>query len=262
MPPTATLIVHTMEKVEDMDPATLSAGIPWDFETFGEYLASVADHGTVLNFAAYIGHTPLRIYVMGADASDRVAEPDEIAEMARIVREAIEAGACGFATSFAVTHLGADGRPIPSRVADRAEIDALCRAVSDTGRGVVGINGVSDGLHFDQIYDLQLELDVPITFTALLTSENGAHRKALTLHRAGLDEGRAGVAAGVAATADVLDDDGRAVHAEHEPGVRRADAAVARRAARRLRRPGVPRPRRRRHGRPARAASRRAGTRT
>jgi N-acyl-D-aspartate/D-glutamate deacylase len=118
-----------------------------------------------------------------------VAEPEEIAEMARLVGDAMEAGACGFATSFAVTHLGADGRPIPSRVANRAEIDALCHAVSDTGRGVIGINGVSDDLHFNEIYDLQLELDVPITFTALLTSENGAHRKALTLHRAGMAKG-------------------------------------------------------------------------
>ena len=183
------LIMHTLEKVEDMDPASLGAGIPWDFETFGEYLRSVEQHGTVLNFAAYIGHTPLRIYVLGADASDRAAEPAEIEEMARIVREAVEQGACGFATSFAVTHLGADGRPIPSRVAQRAEIDALCHAVSETGRGVVGINGVSDQLHFNEIYDLQLELSVPITYTALLTSENGAHRKALALHRAGTANG-------------------------------------------------------------------------
>ena len=183
------LIMHTMEKVEDMDPASLDAGIPWDFETFGEYLASVASHGTVLNFAAYIGHTPLRVYVMGAEASDRVAEPAEIEEMARIVREAVEAGACGFATSFAVTHLGADGRPIPSRVANRAEIESLCRAVGDGGRGVVGINGVNNELHFNEIYDMQLDLGVPITFTALLTSENGAHLKALTMHRAGRDKG-------------------------------------------------------------------------
>jgi N-acyl-D-aspartate/D-glutamate deacylase len=183
------LITRTLEKVEDMDPASLDAGIPWDFESFPEYLASVADHGSVLNFAAYIGHTPLRVYVMGAEASDRAAEPAEIAEMARLVREAMEAGACGFATSFAVTHLGADGRPIPSRVADRAEIEALFHAVSDTGRGVVGINGVTDDLHFDEIYDLQMDLAVPITFTALLTTQDGAHRQALTMHRAGRAKG-------------------------------------------------------------------------
>ena len=183
------LITHTLEKVEDMDPASLAAGIPWEFETFPQYLAAVQSHGCVLNYAAYIGHTPLRIWVMGDQASQRVATADEIQQMAALVREAIDAGACGFATSFAITHLGADGRPIPSRWAGRPEIDALCAAVAEAGRGVVGINGVSDGLHFDQIYDLSILLDVPVTFTALLTSSTGAHLKALALHRAGLAKG-------------------------------------------------------------------------
>ena len=128
----------------------------------------------MLNYAAYIGHTPLRIYVMGDDASSRTATDDEIEQMSALVREAMDAGAAGFATSFAITHLGADGQPIPSRWADRAEIEALCQAQADTGRGVVGINGVSDGLHFDEIYDMQLELGVPVTYTALLTSSTGA----------------------------------------------------------------------------------------
>ncbi len=182
-------VLRTLEKVEDMDPVSLAAGIDWDFETFPDYLASVERRGTLLNFGAYIGHTPLRLFVMGDDASSRVAEPHEVEEMAKMVREAMDAGAAGFATSFAVTHLGADGQPIPSRWADRAEIEALCRAASSSGRGVIGINGVNDQLHFDQIYDLQLELDVPITWTALLTTANGSHERALTLHRAGMEKG-------------------------------------------------------------------------
>jgi len=183
------LIAHTLEKVEDMDPATLNAGIPWEFETFPEYLRTIERHGTVLNFAAYIGHTPLRIYVMGDEASGRTATPDEIERMATIVAEAMEAGAAGFATSFAITHLGADGRPIPSRWADRAEIEGLCRAVADSGRGVIGINGTSDGMRFEQLYDMQLELDVPITYTALLTTSTGAHLKALEIHARGMARG-------------------------------------------------------------------------
>ena len=185
------LIARTLEKVEDMDPVSLGAGIPWDFETFPEYLASVERRGAVLNYAAYIGHTPLRIYVMGDEASTRAAEPGEIEEMATLIREAIAAGACGFATSFAITHLGADGQPIPSRWADRAEIDALCRAAGSTGRGVVGINGVSDEIHFNEIYEMQLTLGVPITWTALLTSSTGAHNRALKLHREGMAKGSA-----------------------------------------------------------------------
>jgi N-acyl-D-aspartate/D-glutamate deacylase len=179
------LIMKTLEKVEDMDPATLEAGIPWEFETFPEYLAAVERHGAALNYAAYIGHTPIRLYVMGADASSRTATPDEVQRMADLVVEAMDAGAAGFATSFAVTHLGADGRPIPSRVADRSEVEALFRASASGGRGAIGINGVTDDLRFEDLYEIQPSLDVPITFTALLTSNTGAHLRALEVHRRG-----------------------------------------------------------------------------
>src|SRR4051812_41330767 len=58
-------IVRTLENVEDMDPATLAAGVEWDFETFPEYMASIKRRGTLLNFTAYVGHSALRLYVMG-----------------------------------------------------------------------------------------------------------------------------------------------------------------------------------------------------
>src|SRR6195952_1581621 len=119
------LIARTLENVEDMDVATLEAGVPWDFSTFPEYLASVESHGMGLNFAAYIGHTALRLFVMGDDAYERAATPSEIEEMQAGVREGMKAGAAGFATSFAPTHRGVDGKPIPSRFAERDEIVAL-----------------------------------------------------------------------------------------------------------------------------------------
>ncbi len=183
------LIANTLEKVEDMDPASLNAGIPWEFETFPEYLDTVERRGSALNYAAYIGHTPLRIYVMGDQASRRAAEPAEIEAMADLVREAVAAGACGFATSFAITHLGADGQPIPSRWAERAEISALCKAAAEGGRSVIGINGASEGLRFADMYDLQLEVGIPFTYTAVLTSNTGAHLKAVQMHREGLAKG-------------------------------------------------------------------------
>jgi N-acyl-D-amino-acid deacylase len=178
------LIGRTLEKVEDMDVAALAEGIPWDFETFPEYLASVQRRGTLLNYAAYLGHTALRIYVLGDEATGRPATPEETGRMAAIVREAMAAGAAGFATSFAVTHLGADGQPIPSRWAEAAEIEALCRAVGEAGRGVVGINGGAN-LGFGATYDLQQRIGAPVTYTALLTTSTGAHLKALEIHRAG-----------------------------------------------------------------------------
>jgi N-acyl-D-aspartate/D-glutamate deacylase len=183
------LVGRTLEKVEDMDPACLAAGIPWDdFETFPEYLEAVRRHGTTLNFAAYVGHTALRLYVMGPAASERAASADEIAAMAGIVGDAMAAGAAGFATSLAVTHLGADGRPIPSRIADRTEFEALFGAVGRSGRGVVGVNG-GTGLSFTDCYELQPAAGAPFTYTAVLTTPGGAHLKAMEIHRAGISRG-------------------------------------------------------------------------
>ena len=176
------LLVHTLEKVEDMDPATLVAGIPWDFETFPEYLDSVRRRGCALNFSAYIGHTPLRIWVLGDEASQREATPDEVARMASLVSEAMAAGAAGFATSFAVTHLGADGRPIPSRVATADEIETLCGAVAASGRGVVAMNGGAN-VGFAQMYDMAARLGVPFTYSALLTTADQRYLKLVDIHR-------------------------------------------------------------------------------
>ncbi len=178
------LIARTLENVEDMDVAALEAGVPWDFSTFPEYLASVEQRGTGLNFAAYVGHTALRLFVMGDDAYERAATPEEITAMAAVVSEAMEAGAAGFATSFAPTHRGADGKPVPSRFADRAEIEALLAALGRSGRGIAAFTpgeqiGVAD------LYELQPQVGVPFTYTALLTTPSGAHKAMLELNRQG-----------------------------------------------------------------------------
>jgi N-acyl-D-amino-acid deacylase len=182
------LIARTLENVEDMDVATLEAGVPWDFSTFPEYLASVESHGMGLNFAAYIGHTALRLFVMGDDAYERAATPEEITRMQEVVREAMEAGAAGFATSFAPTHRGVDGKPVPSRFAERVEIEALLEALGQTGLGIAAFTpgeqmGVAD------LYKLQPKIGVPFTYTALLTMPSGAHKAMLELNRQGWSDG-------------------------------------------------------------------------
>ena len=116
------VIVRTLENVEDMDPATLTAGICWEFETFPEYLDTVQQRGTALNFTAYIGHSALRLYVMGDAAYERAATAEEIARMCKLVREALDCGAAGFSTSFSFVHRGVDGKPVPSRFAARDEV--------------------------------------------------------------------------------------------------------------------------------------------
>ncbi len=182
------LIARTLENVEDMDVDALAAGIPWDFETFPEYLDSVRRRGVTLNFAAYIGHTALRIFAMGDDAYERAATAEEIARMQAIVREAMLAGAAGFATSFAMTHRGADGKPVPSRWADRAEVEALLEAVGEVGRGVIAI-APGEPCGTADMYELQPRIGVPFTWGALLTLPDHRHDMLLEMHRAGWANG-------------------------------------------------------------------------
>src|SRR5579871_1472814 len=132
-------IARTLENVEGMSVDALEAGIPWTFETFPEYLDAVAAQSPRLNVAAMIGHTPLRLYVMGDDAVERPATADEIATMREHVAGALAAGAIGFATSRAPTHAGAGGRPVPSRQAEPDEVFAITQALADAGRGIVQI---------------------------------------------------------------------------------------------------------------------------
>ncbi|HEY6318348.1 MAG TPA: amidohydrolase family protein [Acidimicrobiia bacterium] len=165
------LIGRTLQHVEDMSLATLEAGIPWEFETFPEYLDTVERHGVALNYTAYIGHTALRLFVMGDDGYER-EEPtdDELRRMAAVVRDAVAAGAAGFATSSAPTHSGDGGRPVPSRLAGRAELAALLAPLGELGRGVAELTP-GERIHHTDVYDLQPAVGQPFTWTALLTMQ-------------------------------------------------------------------------------------------
>ena len=130
------LTMQNLTQVEGMSLDALREGIAWGFETFPEYLAQLRRRGSAVNVAAYIGHSSVRTYVMGADAGTRTATPAEIAQMQVIVRDAMRHGAVGFASSTSPAHNGAGGRPMPSRLADDAEMAALVAAMGEGGRGV------------------------------------------------------------------------------------------------------------------------------
>jgi N-acyl-D-aspartate/D-glutamate deacylase len=178
------VIVRTLENVEDMDPATLTAGICWEFETFPQYLELVRRRGTVLNFTAYLGHSALRLYVMGDAAYERAATADEIERMCGLVREAIEAGAAGFSTSFSFAHRGVDGKPVPSRFAARDEVEALFLAAGRTGKGVV-LATPGEQCTYPDFYELQPRIGRPFTWP-LFAAPGGAHRFQLGLHEQSL----------------------------------------------------------------------------
>ena len=181
------MIVHTLENVEDMDPATLVAGIAWDFETFPEYLDSVQRRGTVLNFTAYVGHSALRLYVMGDAAYERAATADETERMCELLREAIAAGAAGFSTSFSYAHRGVDGKPVPSRYSERDEVEALFLAAGEAGKGVVLITPGEQCTYAD-VYEWQPRVGRPFTYP-LFAAPGGKHLEPVRLHEAGIANG-------------------------------------------------------------------------
>jgi N-acyl-D-aspartate/D-glutamate deacylase len=123
-------------RVENMDPIALTAVTFDEFETFDEFLRS-RDRRLGVNLGCYVGHSNLRRWVMGPDASTRAATDEEIAAMAALVRDAMAAGAAGFSSSAAPTHLDLDDRPVPSRLADDRELCALARAAGEHGAGTI-----------------------------------------------------------------------------------------------------------------------------
>ncbi|MDX1734456.1 MAG: amidohydrolase family protein, partial [Halioglobus sp.] len=176
------IAMRTLEKVEGMSFEALSAGLgqDWPFITFPEYLDLLENNGSAINVAALVGHTPLRLWVLGSDATEREATPDEVEEMAALVREAVAAGAIGFSTSYAATHHGAGGKPVPSRLANFEEIDALVGAASASGAGLFQA-AMGRGLTDPQFAQLAEKHGVTVTWTALLADMvgPGSHRRYL-----------------------------------------------------------------------------------
>ena len=173
------LILRTLEKVEGMSLEALEAGLgaEWPFETFPEYLDAIERRRTAINVGVLIGHTPVRLYVMGEDATEREASAEEIAAMRGIVAEAMAAGAMGFATSKSPTHVGYAGKPVPSRAASLEEIHALAGALRDVGRGVVQATAGPE-FFLSQFAALARETGRKLTWTALLAGimGPGSHR--------------------------------------------------------------------------------------
>jgi N-acyl-D-aspartate/D-glutamate deacylase len=108
--------------------------------------------------------------------------------MQTILREAMDAGAAGFATSFAMTHRGVDGKPVPSRFADRAEFEALLDVMAQQQRGVVAI-APGEQCGIDDMYTLQPRTGVPFTYGALLTMPTGTHKRLVDVNHEGWSNG-------------------------------------------------------------------------
>jgi N-acyl-D-amino-acid deacylase len=160
------LIVQTLERVEGMDAAALREGLAsWGFESFGEYLDVVTKKGVSINVAAMLGHTPVRTYVMGKDATERAATPQEVEQMRAIVSKALDDGAIGFSTSRVENHVGYQGKPVPSRAASLEEIDVLVGELR--GKGMLQVTTGPD-FFFKEWAGLARKHDITICWTGIL----------------------------------------------------------------------------------------------
>ncbi|MET0894507.1 MAG: amidohydrolase family protein [Acidimicrobiia bacterium] len=128
-------LINLMHGVEDIEPDVLRAGLPWEWETYPEYLDFLGGRRYDMDVGALVPHSALRVHVMGERGMDgEVATPDDVAGMATVAREAVAAGALGFATSRLTEQRAGDGRHIPSLNAAESELEAIACAM---GRGVL-----------------------------------------------------------------------------------------------------------------------------
>jgi N-acyl-D-aspartate/D-glutamate deacylase len=140
-----------MEGVEDIPGTALAEGLPWDWETFPEYLDALDRRPHAIDVGAQVPHAPLRVYVMGERGGNHEIDPspDEIARMAALTKEAVIAGALGFATSRTFSHRARDGSHIGSLTASREELLGIGQALKDLGLGVFQCISDFDDLDFE-----------------------------------------------------------------------------------------------------------------
>jgi N-acyl-D-amino-acid deacylase len=186
-------LIKLMEGVEDIPEAVMAKGLPWNWETFPEYLDAVANRPHDIDFAAMLPHACARVYVMGERAADRqVATEKDLAEMTRITEEAMRAGAIGFGTSRSISHRDSKGQQIPTKHAAEVELMAFASGMKNAGHGV--IEAVFDLSDIDQEFAMLKRVAQssgrPVTFTLAQTLEHpDAWRRGLPLLKQAKEEG-------------------------------------------------------------------------
>jgi N-acyl-D-aspartate/D-glutamate deacylase len=169
--------MRTLENVEGMDLDCMRVGLgdDWGFETFPEYLDVIERTDKRANMAALIGHTPLRHFVMGEAATERAATEGELDTMRAIASDALDAGAIGVSTSGSPTHIGAGGKPIPSRFAAFEETLALASVLKGRDPAIFMCT-IGPELSFPQMRRVAEETGRPVTFGAILADLGGPGR--------------------------------------------------------------------------------------
>ncbi|WP_157219600.1 N-acyl-D-amino-acid deacylase family protein [Flavisphingomonas formosensis] len=143
-------LIELMEGVEDIPGVVMAEGLSWDWESYPQFLDAVDARPHDINIASYLPHAALRVFVMGKRASvGEAATPADIAQMAELTRDAMQAGAIGFSTSRSLFHKSSSGESIPTLEADSAELGAIASAMQDAGSGILQI--ASDYKNFTDV---------------------------------------------------------------------------------------------------------------
>jgi N-acyl-D-aspartate/D-glutamate deacylase len=173
-----------MARVEGIPLPALQQGVPWDWKTFADYLDRVDQRGIAVNAGFLCGHSALRRVVMGDHAVGNEASDGQVAQMARLLHDALDAGAMGFSTSQAPTHNDGDGNPVPSRAATREEMLRLAAVVSDHPGTQLELiipgclNGFTDD-EVDLMAGMSLAADRPLNWNVLGVAPGGNHERQL-----------------------------------------------------------------------------------
>ncbi|MEB3020542.1 N-acyl-D-amino-acid deacylase family protein [[Mycobacterium] crassicus] len=167
------VLVDLMAGVEDIPGVVMTDGLPWTWETFPQFMDAVDAQARDIDVAAYLPHSPLRVYVMGQRGVDREpATPEDLAQMRALAREAAEAGALGFSSSRLTTHRTRAGSQIPSYNAAYSEILEIGRGLADGGGGLIQfVPDLPDGAYqpvLQQVFDAATDVGLPVTFTLLI----------------------------------------------------------------------------------------------
>ena len=168
-------LVGMFNQIEEMPYKAFKEGVVWDWETFSEYITRIRK-GLAINVAPLVGHSVIRLWVMGDAAMERTATAEEIAGMQGVLRECLDAGAVGLSTSY--VDMDETLLPVPSRYADAGEVDALASVLAEYGRILQIVPEFYDPdltiARLDQLAEISLKYSIPTTFSPLFINADNA----------------------------------------------------------------------------------------
>jgi N-acyl-D-aspartate/D-glutamate deacylase len=166
-------LVGMFNQIEEMPYKAFEEGVVWDWETFAEYITRIRK-GLAINVAPLVGHSVIRLWVMGDAATERPANDKEIAEMQDVLRECLDAGAAGLSTSY--VDMDETLQPVPSRYAEACEVEALAEVLGEYGRILQIVPEFYDPdltiARLDQLAEISLKYQIPTTFSPLFVNSD------------------------------------------------------------------------------------------